>query len=241
MSDFNINYIDIIDSFYFLLVLFTVNLSLNRFIFWLYPYFSKIKNLTIKNFSNTAKKPQKLNPNWITGFTDAEGCFTVIISKRSNLNWRVQVSFEINLHIKDILILHSIKDFFNVGLISSRLDKNNCVYRVTKIEDLINVIIPHFLNYPLISQKYADFLLWFKVIKLMHKKEHLTSSGFYTILTYYASINTGLSTTVKSVFPNIVGVERDKVNLPDKLNPYWVSGFVAGEGSFFIGIRKITN
>ena len=37
----------------------------------------------------------KLNPNWISGFSDAEGCFSIIISNRSKIlkRWRVQASF----------------------------------------------------------------------------------------------------------------------------------------------------
>jgi hypothetical protein len=118
------------------------------------------------------------------------------------------------------MILHLIKEFFDVGLISSSLNRNKCVYRVTKIEDLINVIIPHFITYPLLTQKYSDFLLWVKVIKIMSKKEHLIPSEFNTILRYYTSINKGLSATVKAYFPKILAVDRDKVKLPDKLNPY---------------------
>jgi len=102
----------------------------------------------------------KLDPNWITGFSDAEGCFTVIISKRKDtLNWRVSVSFEINLHIKDIEILHKIKNYFGVGSIITRPNKNLCVYRLTKIKDLLSIIIPHFNKYPLLTQKYSDYVL----------------------------------------------------------------------------------
>lgn len=119
-------------------------------------------------------RDNSLDPNWVTDFTDAEGCFSVIISKRSNLNWRVQVSFEINLHIKDIAILYLIKILFGVGSVSSRKKRSICVYRVTKIEDLIKVIIPHFIKYPLLTQKYGDFFLWSKVVKLMDLKQHLT-------------------------------------------------------------------
>jgi hypothetical protein len=192
-------------------------------------------------FSSNTKIFNKIDPNWITGFCDAEGCFSVIITRRSNLNWRSIVSFEINLHIKDIEILYQIKEFFGVGLVTTRPKKFKCLYRVTKIEDLINVIIPHFSVYSLISQKYSDFVLWSKVVKLMHTKQHLKSAGFQTILTYYASINRGLSTSVLNIFPNIVGVNKINVKLPDNLNPNWVSGFTAGDGGFFIGIRKNTN
>ena len=81
------------------------------------------------------KKIFNLSPNWLTGFTDAEGCFSVIVTQRSNLKWRIIVSFEINLHSKDILILNSIKDFFGVGSVTTRVNKNLCVYRVTKLDD----------------------------------------------------------------------------------------------------------
>ena len=35
----------------------------------------------------------KLNPMWITGFTDAEGCFSVIIEVTESLKCKVRVSF----------------------------------------------------------------------------------------------------------------------------------------------------
>ena len=170
----------------------------------------------------------------------AEGCFCVIISKVSALRWRIIVSFEINLHSKDIKILNQIKDYFGVGSVTSRPARNLCVFRVTKPDDLIRVIIPHFIKYPLISHKYSDFVLWSKVVKLMSTKQHLTPIGFETILSYCASINTGLSPKVTVAYPNVIPADRVRVNLPTNLNPEWVSGFVAGDGGFSIGIRKPT-
>lgn len=145
-----------------------------------------------------------------------------------------------NLHTKDIDILYKIKEFFGVGLVSSRSNRFLCVYRVIKIDDLINVIIPHFLNYSLLTNKQSDFLLWSKVVYLMSYKQHLTDTGFNTILALYASINRGISPKVLAIFPNIVPVDKISVVLPKDLNPYWVSGFTAADGGFSIGIRKNT-
>lgn len=127
-----------------------------------------------------------------------------------------------------------------MGSVTSRRNRNLCVYRVTKIEELINVIIPHFNKYPLLTLKYSDYVLWSKVVKLMFIKQHLTYSGFSTILTYYASINRGMSPKVSASFPYIKSVKKEKVVLPDNLNPNWVSGFIAGDGGFSIGIRPKT-
>ena len=144
---------------------------------------------------------------------------------------------EINLHIKDVDILHKIKSFFGVGAIYLRSDRNIAVYRVSKIESLRDIIIPHFKVYSLISQKSIDFYFWCKVVEIISKKEHLSQSGFLTILSYYASINRGISKKVLMYYPNIKPVIRHSVNLPLNLNPHWVSGFVSGDGGFSIIIR----
>ena len=67
-----------------------------------------------RNFS-TSFKPNnsvnsKLNPWFITGFTDAEGSFmiTIIKNDQSKLKWRVIPSFAIHIHNKDIRLLNQI-------------------------------------------------------------------------------------------------------------------------------------
>lgn len=112
------------------------------------------------------------------------------------------------------------------------------MYRVNKINELNDIIIPHFNNYPLISNKYNDFNLWSKVIIKMLQKEHLDKTGFATILSLYGSINRGISSNILRLFPNIIAEKKVSSSLPKYLNPYWVSGFVAGDGSFVLGIRK---
>lgn len=151
---------------------------------------------------------------------------------------KVRVSFEINLHEKDEEILNKIQYFFGVGAVYNRPDIKKSVYRVTNVNYIKDVIIPHFTKYPLISKKAIDFLLWSKVIEIILNKEHLTKEGFLEILSNYASINRGVSKKVKKYFPDIIPRNRANISLPDNLNPQWVSGFVAGDGGFSIYIRQ---
>src|SRR5436305_7466619 len=72
-------------------------------------------------------------------------------------------------------------------------------------------------------------------------KEHLTEKGFHYILTLYASINKGISKKVFQYFSDIKPIKKIITKLPNKLNPNWVSGFVAGDGSFVLGLRKQEN
>ncbi|UYZ01840.1 LAGLIDADG family homing endonuclease (plasmid) [Peribacillus frigoritolerans] len=96
----------------------------------------------------------KLNPYYVTGFTDAEGCFLINIVRRSDLKlgYNVNLMFKIHLHLKDKLLLEKIRNFFDkIGNITVR--KNGTVeYVVSSIKDL-EIVINHFDNYPLITHK----------------------------------------------------------------------------------------
>lgn len=54
---------------------------------------------------------------FLTGFTDAEGCFTISISKVSGwkLGWRVRATFAIHLDQRDLPLLNKIKEHLGVG------------------------------------------------------------------------------------------------------------------------------
>nr|YP_009517192.1 LAGLIDADG homing endonuclease [Blastosporella zonata]AYE93089.1 LAGLIDADG homing endonuclease [Blastosporella zonata] len=203
----------------------------------------KINNFSTNPFSTKSSYPfemvtKGINPYWITGFTDAEGCFSIIVEILATNKWRLRTSFEINLHIKDVDILYQIKEFFGVGNVYLRSQKNIAVYRVSNLQYINEVIIPHFKKYTLITKKSIDFNLWCKVINMISNKQHLSESGFLTILNYYASINRGMSKKVLNYYPDIKPVTRPKVELPLNLNPHWVSGFVAGDGGFSIVFRS---
>lgn len=72
------------------------------------------KQLNSKSFSTSHGK---INPWFITGFSDAEASFIISMYKdeKSKLKWRVTPNFSIHIHIKDIAILESIKNTFGVG------------------------------------------------------------------------------------------------------------------------------
>lgn len=72
--------------------------------------------------------------------------------------------FVIGLNVKDIEILKEIHKFFGVGLIS--ISNDIAAYHVYSVKILITVIIPHFIKYPLLTQKQADFLLFKEIIEL---------------------------------------------------------------------------
>ena len=86
-----------------------------------------------------------LDPWWVTGYTDGDGCFTIktIAAKTTIIGYTVRLTYQISVHPSDIEILYKLKAYFNnVGNII--ITKNYVSYRVTNLPDIKNVIIHNF-------------------------------------------------------------------------------------------------
>jgi LAGLIDADG endonuclease len=157
-------------------------------------------------------------------------------SKRS-LGWRINIVFLIGLHKKDIELLKLIQAYFGgIGKIS-KLTKDAYVFRVYTLGEIMK-IIDHFDKYPLITKKYADYLLWREVIMIMLRKEHLTQKGLLAIVSLRASLNLGLSISLKKAFPNIIPAIRHQVDNISIPHGEWLAGFCSGEGCFYVFVSK---
>ena len=204
------------------------------------PFQTKI--LSVKSNSTKVNHPS-LDPNWVTGFTDAEGSFGVYISQRKGTKyWSIVPSFEIGLHSKDLATLYKIKDYFGVGSISIRKTRAFASFKVSSISDLKNKIIPHYTNFPLQTQKRVDFNLWVKIINLIDCKEHLTVDGLNKILELKSALNRGLSKSTAEL-TNVKALDRPlyQVSSFKRIKPMWLSGFTDGDGSFSIKLTTRKN
>lgn len=190
--------------------------------------------------NTTLYSEYKLNPNYIVGFVDAEGCFSIKFkrNKKMKLGWSVYLTFEIHLHKKDKKLLETIQEFFGgVGTIYVGSDKSY-LYSVGSLSEIIDTILPFFDKYPLLSKKYIDYELFKQAALIMQKKEHLIEKGFFKILSIKAVMRNGLTEALAESFPNISpALVNFNVELPEVLNPYWIAGFTEGEGSFMIHIQ----
>ena len=176
----------------------------------------------------------------MTDFTYAEGCFMINITKRdtNKSGWQISPCFQIKLHYRDKELLMKIKSFFNeIGSFSFSND-NGVMYRVKKLNDIVNIILPHFNKYPLISQKYGDFIIFKNIVELINKSEHLNKDGLIKIVNLKSSLNKGLSSILKINFPNLIKIERSKVNIFTNINYNWIAGFISGDGCFSVDIHK---
>ena len=108
-------------------------------------------------------------------------------NKTLKVGRQVQLYFQISLHRKDLAIMEEIKKYFGVGVIYIRQGQS-ILFIVTSIKDL-KLIIEHFDNFPLITDKGADLELLKKALKLLELKEHLTIEGLKKLVALKASMN----------------------------------------------------
>ena len=152
---------------------------------------------------STAEQENKifLNPSYLTGFGDGEGCFSfsIIKNKSQKIGWAVRLTFTLvatdNLANKKQFQL--IKDYFGVGQIIEKKYKNpkfkpTIQFVVRKFQECI-IIRKHFKNYPLLTIKLVHFKLWCLVIDLMLKKDQFTDEGLNKIVALKLHSPKGLS------------------------------------------------
>ena len=83
------------------------------------------------------------NPDWLAGFTSAEGCFMIKIKASQTITgYAVQLEFQVTQHMRDEQLIRSLIKYFECGNIQKNAE--NFDFRVTKITDITQKIIPFF-------------------------------------------------------------------------------------------------
>lgn len=143
------------------------------------------------------------------------------------------------MHSKDIDSLYLFQRFFGVGNVTLHGDAAH--YQAVKLSDLA-CVIEHFNNYPLKTEKYADFILFKKAFDIVKSKEHLTEAGLTKLISIRATLNKGLPERLMAAFKVIPEprpqVPKTTLNSNTPGVKYWLAGFVSGEGCFFIKVSK---
>ena len=137
-------------------------------------------------------KFMKLDPQWIVGFVDGEGCFHVGINphKEMTAGFQVLPEFTVVQHQRDIQILHALKAYFGCGVVRTN-HGDRMAYRVRGKEDLLDIVIPFFQKHSLKSKKSQDFKKFRQVLLMMQKNLHLTPEGIDAIRRVTSTMNRG--------------------------------------------------
>ncbi len=107
--------------------------------------------------------------NWLSGFTDGEGCFAFQISRVSG----PLVRFAIGLRADDFKCLQLIQRYWQCGGVKDRWsrvgDNPSATFVVSKVSECHQIVVPHFEKHPLFAKKQRDFLIWKSGVELAYK------------------------------------------------------------------------
>ena len=131
------------------------------------------------------------DPNWLAVFTSGEGYFMVKItaSKTYSIGFQVQLVFKLTQHTRDKELIKSLIEYLKCGNIYRY--RNAFYFKVTKLDDIQNKIIPFFKKYPILGVKTEDFNDWCKTAEMIKYKKHLTKEGLDQIRKIKAGMNRG--------------------------------------------------
>jgi hypothetical protein len=138
-----------------------------------------------------ALKKKRNIQEYISGYVDGEGCFSISFSKRDKflVGWETKPSFSVSQNEDRAQILFLMQEIFKCGFIRRDFSDKTLKYEVRSLEDLICHIIPHFEEYPLVSDKQKDFEFFKKVCLLMQKQLHKNKNGLTKIMNLAFQMN----------------------------------------------------
>lgn len=134
---------------------------------------------------------ENLDGNWISGFTDGEGCFKSVCVKNEQYKNHefASISFEIGLRADDKDILYGIQKYFGCGKIyfyskhtNHPYDKPIIRFSVQSFKECYHKVIPQFIKFPLRSKKLRDFEIWKEAVEFCYHKQHLENFEYYKYL-----------------------------------------------------------
>ena len=137
--------------------------------------------------------PENIDPNWLAGFVNGEGCFFVNAykDKKSKMGLSVNLRFIISQHKRDHQLINSFVKHFGCGSVFGSSNKSVVEFLVTRFEDIVNKIIPFPGLHQVNGDKFKDYEDFCKVASLMQNKKHLTDTGVKEILLIKANMNRG--------------------------------------------------
>lgn len=198
---------------------------------------------------STKKRSTKIESNeewfkqWLVGFTDGEGCFSINFQKENKWN----LTFKLTQSKINGKLLYYIKEELNCGSITEEKDKLN--YRIRDLKNITNKLIPIFDKYYLLTFKYFDYLKFKDVLNILNNPitypvgEIRNLKIQEILLKDYSLTHSTKLTWVNNINDNElcspIWGDTDKNKLDNEycksiISKPWLIGFIEAEGSLYI-------
>ncbi len=134
-----------------------------------------------------------LDPWFVSGLTEGEGCFCISFAVRPKMRLGLEVrpSFALSLNERDRELLKDLQTYFGCGWIRQSKTDRTFKYEVRSVGDNLEHIIPHFERFPLKGSKAKAFAAFAQVCRMIQQGDHLTRCGLLGIVSIAYEMNLG--------------------------------------------------
>jgi hypothetical protein len=157
------------------------------------PQISAARNTPALIEDKAAYGDRSLDPWFVTGLTEGEGCFCVSFSRRVKLRLGIEArpSFSLSLNEKDRCLLSDLQTFFGCGSLRESRGDRTVKYESRSTRELLKYVVPHFEEFPLRGNKARSFQGFTHVCRMIEQGDHLERSGLEAIVRIAYEMNLG--------------------------------------------------
>ena len=134
------------------------------------------------------QRAEALPPDYVAGFIDGEGCFSVSFGRHKTLRHGVEVriEFSIELRADDRKILERIRTTIGCGKVfDCNYDRYgwypHAKYKIGSVREMWEFLIPFLDRHPLQAKKREVYRRFRDIVGMAVRKEHLTNAGLKRI------------------------------------------------------------
>lgn len=198
----------------------------------------------LRNFHHTTShKREELNfKQWLVGFTDGDGSFNIDINEQFN---KIIFSFKISQKISNLRALYFIKKILKIGSVTK--DKNGFAhFFIRDITQLKNIIIPIFIDFPLLTNKEFLFHQFIKCIiiaedntlSLENKIELIKKEQSIKCKDNYIPSKLRIFYDLDKLYNLNLSIKDSQIKIPSinnsPLTKSWIVGFLETQDCFYI-------
>lgn len=144
------------------------------------------------------RAPQDADPrsnvdleSYISGYFDGEGCFSVSIGPRPTLRvgWEVRPSVSVSQNADRGQVIELIAEYFGCGSIRPDRSDLTIKWETRRLADIVGLVLPHFEQWPLLSDKQNDVDILARICGLMREGSHHNRDGLLSIAMLGSAMN----------------------------------------------------
>lgn len=171
---------------------------------------------------------------WLIGFVDGCGSFNIDI----NNNIEPYFTFKIIQNINNIKVLYKIKKSLGIGKISIDKVNNNCIYTVSNIKHLTNIILPIFESNYLLTNKYFRYDKFKNCINIYNNNTLYINKKMEMISDIWNKDNTIEYSNLSPIWKDIYKIDiNSKLSINDVykiITKSWLVGFLETKDCFIL-------